>query len=68
VEVKIESFLEDQHKIFIETLFVWPTPSVLAKAEDFRPRGLLQSVEEYATNEVCDFLLKREKEDGNANE
>lgn len=66
VEVKIESFLEDQSKIFIETLFVWPTPYQVRKAEDFGPTKLLQSVEKYATNEVCDFLLKREKEDENA--
>jgi hypothetical protein len=66
VEVKIESFLEDQRKMFVETLFVWPTPHLASKAEDFGPRKLLEAVDKYATNEVCDFLLKREKEDQNA--
>ncbi len=66
VEIKIESFLEDQSKIFIETLFVWPTPYIASKAEDFGPTKLLQSVEKYATNEVCNFFLKHEKEDENA--
>jgi hypothetical protein len=65
IEIKIESYLEEQTKIYIETVFTWPTSRVASKAEDFGPTELLRSVEKYATNEVCDFLLKREKEDKN---
>jgi hypothetical protein len=65
IEVKIESYLEEQTKIYLETVFAWPTSRVAGKAEEFGPTELLRSVEKYATNEVCDFLLKREKEDKN---
>jgi hypothetical protein len=64
VEVKIESFLGEAEKLFIETMFVWPEPFVASKADDFKPTWRLQTVDKYSSKEVCDFILKRaEQED-----
>lgn len=63
IEVKIESFLQESEKMFIETLFVWPLPSILDNADKLAPKELLETVEKYATNEVCNFILKDDLED-----
>jgi hypothetical protein len=58
IEIKIESFFPEARKIFIDTFFVWPQPRLLAKDEKFDPESRLKRVEEYAVNEVCDFVLR----------
>ena len=63
IEIKIESFFPELGKIFIETFFVWPKPRLLTKNEKFDPELRLKHVEEYAVNEVCDFLLQPETEE-----
>lgn len=63
IEIKIESFFEATEELFIETQFVWPQPRLLPVNNGFDPGERLTSVEQYATNEVCDFLLKPEKEE-----
>jgi hypothetical protein len=67
VEVKIESFLGDPEKIFIETMFLWPDPFIVNTADGFNSTGRLKELEKYATHEVCDFLLKDKTEDNNGN-
>jgi hypothetical protein len=68
VEIKIESFLGEPQKIFMETMFVWPDPFVATVASDLNPNGRLHDLEKYATHEVCDFLLKEKREDDNGND
>jgi hypothetical protein len=60
IEIKIESFFPEAGKIFIETACVWPKPRLLAANESFDPESRLKGAEKYATNEVCDFLLRPE--------
>ena len=66
VEIKVESYFGEPQKVFIETTFIWPEPYPIAKTDDFNAAKLLKTVEEYATGDVCRFLLKQEKEDDNA--
>jgi hypothetical protein len=62
IEVKIESFLQDTSKLFVETQFKWePTPG-----SDFEPERRLRRVSDYIENEVAAFMDW--KEEGNGNE
>jgi len=63
IEIKIESFFQETKIMFIETQSVWPQPRLLQPDEKFDPRPRLTFVEKYATEEVCDFLLKPETEE-----
>jgi len=62
IEIKIESFLREPKKMFIETIFVWPKPLPQAEDANFAPELRLKSVEKYATREVCDFILQTKTE------
>ena len=55
IEVKIESYLRDTRKVFIETQFSWlePTPSGVS----FDPRKQLTKVDHYARNKVLSFAM-----------
>jgi hypothetical protein len=53
-EIKIESFLQNAHKIFIETQFIWHQPT--APGTPFTPREKLTEVDNYARNEVYRFI------------
>jgi hypothetical protein len=63
IEIKIESFFEAAMEMFIETQFLWPQPRLLKATDKFDPGNRLNSVEEYAINQVCDFLLKPKTEE-----
>jgi hypothetical protein len=54
IEVKIESFLRDTHKIFFETQFVWQQPMVPSTL--FAPREKIEQVNDYATDKVVKFM------------
>lgn len=56
VELRIESSFQEPKKIFIETAFLWPQPSVLEADEQFSITGRMRQVERFAANEVVDFL------------
>jgi len=62
IEVKIESFLRESKKIFIETLFLWPKPRLLVPDAKFDPEFRLKNVEDYAVTKVCDFILQARTE------
>ena len=62
IEIKIESFLRESRKMFIETIFVWPKPGLLSESVEFAAEHRLKSVERYATSEVCDFVLQTKAE------
>lgn len=54
IEVKIESYLSDTKKIFIETNFNWPIPS--APNLPFSVRERLTTMNNYIENQVFNFL------------
>lgn len=58
IEVRIESFMRETNKLFIETAIVWPKPTVIQKGEKLDPQALMQQTEDYATNEVWNFLTQ----------
>jgi len=60
IEVRLESFLREQNKLFIETTFGWPKPRLLAKDGQFDPAERLEMVERYACKEVWEFLVLKE--------
>ncbi len=54
IEVKIESFLRDTKKIYVETQFTWPTPR--PPGVTFDPQNRLKQVDAYIENEVILFI------------
>jgi len=59
VEVKIESYLVDTSKIFIETQFAWPEP--MPPGTPFSPRERLLEANEYIEQHVIPFILGEQK-------
>jgi hypothetical protein len=53
VEVKIESFLTNPKKLFVELQMQWPRPASMA---EFEPGALLQEADRFATTEVIRFI------------
>jgi hypothetical protein len=60
IEIKIESFFRESKKMFIETFFLWPKPVLLAENAKFDNQSRLKTVEKYAAEDVCRFLLQNE--------
>lgn len=58
IEIRIESFLREPTKLLIETNFVWPQPKLLQKDQKFDPAAYLNPLEEYAANQVWEFLTQ----------
>lgn len=54
IEVKIESFLKDTSKIYVETQFTWPAPR--APGVPLDPTSRLKQVDEYVEDEVISFI------------
>jgi len=59
IEVKIESFFAESKKMFVETFLLWPRPRVIEAHRRFDVRLRMQSAEDYAAGEVCDFILRK---------
>lgn len=57
IEVKIESYLRDTSKIFVETVFTWTKPT--DQGEGFDVRARLEQIYEYIENQVTDFLSEK---------
>lgn len=53
IEVKVESFLANPKKLFVELQMQWVRPGPL---EEFDPESLLSEGERYASNEVVAFI------------
>jgi len=64
IELRVESFLRETNKLFVETVFTWPKPRILKKEEDFAPQLLMESVEHFAANEVWNFITQSRQEQG----
>jgi len=54
VEVKIESFLNNSRKLYVDVSFAWPSP--VAPGSSLDPGAMLQEVQAYATTEVVAFI------------
>lgn len=54
IEVKIESFLRDAKKIFVETQFTWPSP--MRPGQPFDPADRLAQVDRYIEESVVPFI------------
>ncbi|MBI5841126.1 MAG: hypothetical protein HZB19_13600 [Chloroflexi bacterium] len=59
IEVKIESFLLDTTKIFVETQFTWPVPP--APQSPFNVRGRLEKMNSYIEAHVQPFISGEKK-------
>lgn len=44
--------------MFIETAFVWPQPQAVAAGDGFKPLSYLHQTEQFAVNEVWQFLTR----------
>lgn len=58
IEVKIESFLRDTKKIFVETQFTWPSPK--PHGTTFDPESRLKQVNQYIEDQVISFIVGEE--------
>ncbi|MFQ5611267.1 MAG: hypothetical protein ACE5H9_03950 [Anaerolineae bacterium] len=56
IEVKIESFLRDTKKIFIEVEFKWPQPK--PPGTPFEPKRLIALVDNYIEDQVRSFMAE----------
>jgi len=54
IELKIESYLRDSSKLYVDVAFQWPTPQAVEKRMD--AKSLLERVHAFAVNEVVRFL------------
>jgi hypothetical protein len=56
IEIKIESFLRNTKKLFLETQFSWPNPQPPGAKMD--PESTLTTVDNYIQNEVARFVME----------
>lgn len=59
VELKIESYLRDTTKLYVETQFVWEQPVVVESGDCFGSSAKLQRINQYAENQVRNYLVGR---------
>ncbi len=60
IQVRIESFLKEPKKIFIETAFSWPKPWMTDSEKGFDPTRYIEQTEQFAAEEVWNFLTRPE--------
>lgn len=58
IELRLESFLREPQKIFIETTFTWPRPQVIVPQQGFNPQRYIEQTEQFAAEEVWNFLTR----------
>lgn len=63
IELRIESFLRETNKLFVETVFTWPRPKIITQKDGFDPNSLMYQVEQFAANEVWNFMSHNFKMD-----
>jgi hypothetical protein len=64
IEMRMESFLQEPRQLFVETVFTWPRPRLLARQERFDPEQRLETVQRYAVEQVWDFLTLKGQGNG----
>ena len=55
IEVKVESFLQDTHKVYLDVSCNWPTPQPIDFALD--PESRINYVDNFIQKQVIDFVL-----------
>ncbi|NLK40476.1 MAG: hypothetical protein GX298_00280 [Planctomycetes bacterium] len=61
IEIRVESFLREPKKVFIETAFTWPKPRIVSAEQSFDPPRYIEQTEQFAANEVWNFLTRRQE-------
>ncbi len=56
IQVRVESFLKDRKKLWVETIFKWTRPGPLKDA--LQPRQALSRVSDYVDSSVVEFLTQ----------
>jgi hypothetical protein len=59
IELRIESFLKDTKKLWVETQFKWPQP--MPPGAPLDPARRLKQINDYVDNEVCSFMSRGAK-------
>ena len=62
VEIRAGSAMREPGKLVIETIFVWPKPHIVTAEQKFNLGQLLNEVEQYAAEEVFNFLTQKKSE------
>lgn len=62
IEIRIESFLREAQKLFVETVFTWPQPRIVNETNGFDCQGRLSEIEAFAANQVWDFIAKQKEQ------
>lgn len=57
IEIRIESFLRETNKLFVETVFTWPQPKNISATDGFAPQNLMEQIESFAANELWNFIM-----------
>ncbi len=57
IEVKIESFLQNPKKLFVETQHTWPIPRT--PGDDFEAASRLKQVDDYLGTQVISFIQEQ---------
>lgn len=57
IEVRIESFLRETNKLFVETVFTWPRPKIINGENRFEPQMAMSQIEKFAAEDVWNFII-----------
>jgi hypothetical protein len=57
IELRIESFLRETNKLFVETVFTWPQPRNIQTEEGFGPQPFMEEIENFAANDLWNFIM-----------
>jgi hypothetical protein len=60
IELRIESFMRETQKLFVETVFNWPRPRIVIEQQSFQTPARLAEIESFAANDVWDFIAKQQ--------
>ncbi len=60
IEIRIESFMRETQKLFVETVFNWPRPRVIVEQQGFQAPARLNEIESFAANDVWSFIAKQQ--------
>lgn len=64
IELRIESFLRETNKLFVETVFTWPRPRMINSDEPFGPHAAMAQIERFAAEDVWNFIVHSRGENG----
>lgn len=56
IELRVESFLRETNKLFIETVFTWPRPKIVNNDDRFAPQSVMMQIERFAAEDVWNFI------------